>query len=486
MSRIALNGGFYQSKSLIAAAQRCVNLYPEINPADAQSPVQVTTYLTPGLRLLAQGAGNRWRGLFRASNGDLYGVLGDKAYYIDSSWNLHLLGNVTVGLSTPVSMANNSGVLVIVDGSANGYVVDLATKAFGSISPTNFYGADVVNYLDTYFIFNKSGSSFYYISLSAPSYAMLIGGTAFDPLDISGKGGYPDFIQSMCVMHRELWITGTLTTNVHYNSGAADFTFEQQPGAFMDHGCIARYSLARADLFTFWLSQDMQGQGIVLMGNASYTATRISTHALEQEFATYERLDDAIGFTYQQEGHLLYVLTFPTADKTWVFDRATEIWHERGYTDNDGILHRVRYNCFSNAYNTLVVGDWENGNLYALDIESYTDNGQPISRIRSFPHIVNDGNRIYHSQFIADMQVGETPDFVSASPPLVSLRWSDDRGKSYGNRVEQSLGAAGQYLTSIQWQRLGYARDRIFELSWSAPVKTSLNGAWLQAKMAKT
>jgi hypothetical protein len=41
------------------------------------------------------------------------------------------------------------------------------------------------------------------------------------------------------------------------------------------------------------------------------------------------------------------------------------------------------------------------------------------------------------------------------------------------------MGATGQYLTSVQYTRLGQARDRVFEVYWDAPVNTALQGAWL-------
>jgi hypothetical protein len=67
---------------------------------------------------------------------------------------------------------------------------------------------------------------------------------------------------------------------------------------------------------------------------------------------------------------------------------------------------------------------------------------------------------------------------------LVSLRWSDDRGHSYGSPVTQQMGAVGQYRTSLQWQRLAVARDRVFELSWSVPCRTALQGAWIDVTPA--
>ena len=93
----------------------------------------------------------------------------------------------------------------------------------------------------------------------------------------------------------------------------------------------------------------------------------------------------------------------------------------------------------------------------------------------------DDGSRVMYRELIADYQVGEGD---GANDVLVYLRWSDSKGASWGNAIEGSIGRTGDYLKSVQFQRLGYARDRVFELSWSAPVKTALNGIFLQVAQA--
>lgn len=473
--RVPLTGGFYQARGLLANAQSCINLYPEKNPESSQPPSPVTHYLTPGLDLKVTASENIVRGTYRTSQGELYVVVGNKLYFVSASFTLTSIGSLNGNLTTPVSMADNGTSMVIVDGSANGYQVTLNTRSFSMITDPNFFGADRVDYLDTFFLFNYPGTSNFYISLSDQ--------VSFDPLDIAGKVGYPDPLVSIIVMHREIWLIGELTCEVWYNSGAADFTFQQMPGAFIEHGCVAKYSVAAQDLSVYWLSQDKQGQAMVLKGGG-YKASRISTHSIEQVFSKYSTISDAIGFTYQEQGHVFYVLTFPTANATWVYDEASELWHQRVWTDTQGNFNRHRANCMANAYGFNIVGDWQNGNIYAFNTETYTDNAQPISRVRAFPHMIKDSNRITYNSFIADMDVGMDTGSVDgstpSSPPEVYLRWSDNKGKTFGNRVAQSLGAAGQYNTTIQWGRLGLGRDRVFELSWSSPAATALNGCFLE------
>ncbi len=478
--QLALLSGAYQARSVIASAQRCVNLYPQVNeresfmvmPQLAGAAAMVTHYPTPGLTLKATATSNGWRGLYQANNGTLYGVCGASVYAISSSWVLTNLGTISTS-SGPVSMADNGIDLVLVDGSSQGWTIHLATNAFAQLAdPTgSFVGADFVAYVDTFFIFNKPGTQAFYTSLS--------NSLTFDPLYIANKTWFADNLVALAVVQRQIWLIGDKTTEIWDDSGASSFPFSIVSGAFIQHGCVAPHSVAAQDVNVFWLGNDPQGQAIVFMGG-NYTAERVSTHAIEHEIQTYSTISDAVGHIHQMEGHMFYVLTFPTADKTWVFDVSNRLWHERMWMDTNGIEHRHRANCGTAAYGEFVVGDWQNGNLYIYDINNYTDNGQAIRRIRSFPHIVNELKRIMYRQFVADMQCGAATDPTLI--PQVELSWSDDRGVSYGTPVLQPLGQVGQTQTVLQWQRLGMARDRVFELAWSAPVMTALNGAFIDIR----
>lgn len=467
--RVPLLSGTYQSQSIIANAQRCVNLYPEVNPPETTPPTQVTHYQRPGLTLLATAPNNSpWRGLYYATNDVLYGVSGNKLYFINAAFGMKELGTLQ-NVSNPVGMFDNGNYLIVVDGTAYGYTVEFATGTFANITDSSFVGSNTVGYVDTFTVFNQPNTRNFYCTLS--------NSITFDPTYIAAKTGEPDLLVGLAVVHREIWLIGQRTTEVWYDSGAPDFPFQIIPGVFIQHGCSAVYSIAKHDLNVFWLSQDKTGKAIVMMG-VSYQARRISTHAIENEISSYTTISDAIGYCYQQNGHAFYVLTFPTADRTWVYDTATNQWHERTWVDGDGVEHRDRTNCCTFAYGKVIAGDWENGKLYEMSLEEYTDNGDPIVYRRSFPHILNDGNRMIYKQFSADIECGDLD--VNGADNQLTLSISDDRGRSFWNPPTQTLGATGQYLAQPQWNRLGLARDRVFELSWSVPAKTALQGAWIE------
>ena len=302
---------------------------------------------------------------------------------------------------------------------------------------------------------------------------------AFDPLDIAAKSGSADPIIALLATHQNLWLIGALTTEIWIGTGAADFFFQQVQGAYIDHGCVAPYSANNQDVLTFWLMQDRQGQGIIVKG-VGYDIEEISTPYIVAQINSYQTITDAIGFCFQVADHAFYALVFPTANHAWLYDLKSKQWCEWLYTDDDGNFNRPLANCAMFWQEKNIVGDFANGNIYILDFNTYTDNAQPISRVRTFPHMLEDGDRVIYKQFIASMQVGTAaPQEPDVDFPIF-LSFSDDGGITYGQPIEQSLGEGGQFLTQPSWWRLGMARDRVFKLSWSAPFKTALNGAFIE------
>lgn len=463
--KMPLTTGAYEARSLIASAQRCVNCYPETNPSDSEFPT--THYPRSGLVKLSTAPTKGFRGLYQATNGELFGVVADKLYLISAdTWAFEELGTIA-GSKGPVSMVDNSLDMVIVDGTPNGYIVNLETHNFAPISDPAFYGSNRVGIIDDFLIFNQPSTRQFYVSGALA--------VTFDPLDIASKNGAPDKLVAAAVSIRRILVFGEETTEVWYNSGAADFAFQRDPGVFIPHGCASAASIASSDTSIYWLSP----QGIVFR-SSDMSALRISTHAMENEMRAYPSLADAIAYTIEENGHFFYVLSFPAADKTWTFDLATSQWHERMFLDNEGQEHRDRIACAVHFQGKNIGGDWETGDLYEMNPDAFDDAGAPMLCIRSFPALSNEKKNVFLTRFFADMQVGEIP--VNEQEPVARLRWSDTRGRTWGNAISRGMGARGRFGELVQFNRLGRSRERVFELAWSANVRTALNGAYIVAE----
>jgi hypothetical protein len=195
-------------------------------------------------------------------------------------------------------------------------------------------------------------------------------------------------------------------------------------------------------------------------------------------------MSDAIAFTYQQDGHSFYVLTFPSAQATWVYDAATGAWHERaGFANGQFIRHRA--NCQMFFSEEVVVGDFENGNIYAYDLDQFSDGDFAQKWLRSWralPTGQNNLKRTAQHSLQIDMQTGVGVNTGQGSNPQVMLRWSDDGGHTWSNEHWMSAGKIGAYGTRAIRRRLGMTmklRDRVYEISGTDPVKIAIVGAEL-------
>jgi hypothetical protein len=447
-----------------------VNLFPEPVPDGGKEPAFLNR--APGLRLLATVGAGPIRGLWKL--GDLaYVVSGADLYSLSSTYVAVRVGSVSG--TGPVSIADNGTQLFI---ACNGpsYIYNTITRVLAEITDADFPGAGSVGYIDGYFVFNEPDSQKIWVT-------SLLDGTSIDPLEFASAEGAPDNVVSLIVDHREVWVFGTNSVEVWYDSGAVDFPLQRIQGAFNEIGCAAPYSVAKLDNGVFWLGSDARGQGIVYRANG-YTGQRISTHAVEWQIQQYSDISDALAYTYQQDGHSFYVLVFPSADTTWVYDVSTQAWHERAGFDN-GAFTRHRGNCQVSFNNEILVGDYVNGRVYAYDLEVYADDSLPQRWLRSWralPPGQNSLKRTIHHSLQLDCEAGVGLTTGQGSDPLVMLRFSDDGGHTWSNEYWSDIGALGDYGTRVLWRRLGTTtkiRDRVYEVSGTDPVKIAIMGAEL-------
>ena len=365
-----------------------------------------------------------------------------------------------------------------------------------------FSGADVVDIVDNYFVYNDPQTQQWAASnlLSPITYG----------LSYASKFTGPDNLVSLIVDHGQVYLLGETTSEVWSDVGTFPFPFQRIPGSSSQHGIAAKFSVARLGNSFAYLSQNSRGQAEIVMMNG-YFPQRISTHAVENTLAN-QYVADAIAYTYQIEGHEVYVISFPTLDLTWAYDISTQMWHKWLWVDSNNVYHRHRSNCHALFQNLNLVGDWQNGIIYQIDANNYTDNGGEIRRLRRCPHLVTDLQRQFFDELQIQFQpgVGLSGVLVSSTSPASAvagyataglaiagtgqiatlavnpkamLRWSNDGGSTYSNEHWTSIGLQGKYKNRAIWRRLGTARDRIYEVVVTDPVKAVIVSANLKASL---
>jgi Phage stabilisation protein len=498
MADFGFVGASYEAPSIYQDAQECINFFPEIDPTkEPGSRGIVALYPSPGLVTQVQLAVGPVRGMRALSGGQyLIAVSGSSVYKIDLTMTATVIGTLTTSTGivkiTDNQTTNNGLTAYIVDGP-NRYTWVASTNTFATLPSTDgpWQGADSCDVVDNYIIYNEPNTQYW----AATDLGLAVSTNGY----YGSKDGAPDNLVALIVDHRQVYLLGEVTTEVWVDvgnqiSGIISFPFARISGTTLQRGCAAKGSIARfGDSFAF-VSKDTRGTATIGV-MTGYAYQKISTHAVENSL-TGQVISDAVAYTYRQEGHEFYVVTFPSIDLTWVYDLATQQWH-KWLNWSNGQFSRHRSNCGAFFNNMNLVGDYANGKIYKVDKDVYTNDGNQIRRVRRAPHLVADFQREYFDELQIQFQPGvgiggvsnPTSTSVVASDaienPEAMLRWSNDGGSTWSNEHWVSIGQQGKYKNRAIWRRLGIARDRIFEVAVSSPIKAVIVSANLKSSVGE-
>ena len=309
----------------------------------------------------------------------------------------------------------------------------------------------------------------------------------------------------MLTDHQLLVLFGERSTEFWEDAGNPDFPLQRVSGGVIEQGCGAGFSPARIGTGTFaWLGYDSRGEGIVWKAQG-YQPSRISNHCVEEALQGYRkagaRLDTARGVAKQMAGHHFYELHIPDANEgrgaTWVYDDTASAqigspqWHERlSWDPEHGQWGGHWGQAHAYVFGKHIVGDYRNGNLYEESFDYYDDggdgipgNGTPIRRMRSSPHVHDNGNMVFYGALWLDMMVGGASNLRDAlgnpRAPQMMRQISNDGGFTWGNELWVPMGMTGQRKARARWTRGGHARDRCDRFICSEPVEQ----IWINAEM---
>jgi hypothetical protein len=469
MNRVPFSGILgptYTLESLNAECQRCVNMLPErVESSNGKDAFWLKP--TPGLELFCALPTGPVRRLLKAANGRVFAVANRFLYELVADGTYTLRGTMVVN-EERVRMADNGLVLFIAVGSTLAYYLKYGDDTFHEVTDVNYLGGSCVEFLDQFLIVNRPDSQQFQLLPLAYD-----GSQPMVAADVFTAESSPDYVTSLVVNGRELWLFGPESYEVWWNTGDSLRTFQRIRDAAFNIGTVVLSLQGRV----FWLGGSKEGHGIV-WGSSGYQPVRVSDYGVEQLIDSFEYIDDAEAWTYQRAGHFMYALNFPRAGRTLVYDLKEDLWHEMEYrvpSSNNRTQHRA--SCHTFAFNRNLVGDFANGNVYELSSDVYTDNGDPIVRYRRAPHIQKKAQKVFYHYLDLDAEVGVGLVSGQGSNPLISLRFSDDGARTWGSYHTKSLGALGKYKTRVRWTRLGSSYDRVYEITVTDPVPFRIMGA---------
>ena len=500
-------GQAYTLPSTNVSAQRCVNLYPERQADVGKEGEQIYLKSTPGLRQILTVGDGPIRLLHRSTSGRIFCVSGSKVYLIENTgtgWTSRVAG-ANKAATTPLEFnglteardtlilafngeENNGEFTVVAASFADSNGLD-NTVFFDALSQYSFIESASdwaftnnllgnpaplrrgVTWIDGRFIVIGKDTNEFYVSN--------INSFTIDELSFASAEGFADPIVQVARNHRDLWLFGETTIEIFTNTGNSDFPFERIPGGFLEVGCAAKRTVAKAGDLTLgkmiWLGQTENGDCIVYMATGT-NPQRISTHAIEHAIKGYADVPGATAFVYQEGGHEFYVLNFDEA--TWVYDITTQSWHERSsLIDGTAERWRAGHHVWMPERRAHIIGDYSSNKIFLLDDSYYKDGTYPIQRIRSAPVISAAGKFVSCAQFQLDMETGVGLQSGQGSNPKLVIRWSDDGGHNWSNEIEVDAGAAGEFERRAIARKLGRFRNRVFEVRYSEPTPFTIIGA---------
>jgi hypothetical protein len=457
---IPLFGLGNQGRSAVASAQSRVNLYVEVQQ-DPESGSKLVMYPTPGLVQVLDLGASPTRGAY--AKGDLrYLVNGTTLWEVAADGTTTNRGtlNPTTG---KVDMVDNGDQMLIVDGTY-GYIYTFATTTLAQITDGDFVAGNTCAFLNGFFLVQRTDSAEWAVS-------DLYDGTAWDGLDFATAESDPDNLVRVFVNSGVVILFGTKTIEFWGVSGTEDFPFARIGSSDIQYGLEARWSLARfSGSALMFLGRNELGAVQVFMLAGSNVGV-VSTPELEHQFTHYTT-SNATAFSYVVNGHPMYHLNFPSDDVTWVYDGQSKEWHQA--KSGEG-RHRGEIHIAFNGQSYLT--DYENGKLYRVDQDVYTDGGETIVREWVTRH-VKTANYSIMAELWIDMETGVGLQTGQGSDPQVMLQISRDGGQTWGAEIWRGFGAVGQYLTRAVWRRLGRSRVWTFKVRITDPVKTIFVGAW--------
>lgn len=476
MARFGFIGGFYTARSPIGGDEEAFNLFLETDESGGGQSGR-TMYVTPGTSLFSAITGSAIRGgwvqngrAFVICDATLWEVLAD-----GSQLNRGIVANDTL----PASFAGSNTQLCIVSGGY-AYCYDLALNTLTDVTGQMLRPPVAARYCDGFFlVFNSRGFQF----------SGILDGTTWSGLDRIEVSVFQEDLVGYEVDHREVWLWSNKHAVAYQDTGSSN-TFDVIPGSLVEHGSAATFAHVKADNSMFWLEQDLDGRAVARRMNG-YTPTRVSTHAVEYHWQQFSRVDDAVAYTYQDQGHVYWHLYFPTANESWRYDVGEGIWSRVGYW-RQGAYEAHHSMCHLFVFGKHIVGDWGSGELLQMSQDIYADRVRgggttELRWLRRAPVIARENQYIYHSELNVDLDpgLGPQPPLLDGNgnprPPQIMVRWSDNRGKTWSESRVLSAGLAGDYKARARALRLGRSRYRVYEVSGSDPIPWAFADAYLLA-----
>lgn len=281
------------------------------------------------------------------------------------------------------------------------------------------------------------------------------GEETWDALRYQTAEADPDAVTAIRSNSNELWAWGPRSLQVF----SPDPISVIAPGRSQPLGCLAPYSVVRSDESFAWLDNQRR---IVLSDGRGYEEISAPIAATLDALTT---VSDCYAFRVNMGQFDCLAWVFPSDGRTFVYQAGAgwSQWH--GWTNGIGhTLLGIKSHFFWSEQSVHLVG-LSTGQIAKFDTSAATDLGSTI-KAESWSGFNSYGtDAIKHCESVrVTAQRGPT-----AAGKVALLSWRDDYG-AFCTPMRISLGATGDYTSTVELRSLGTYRQRQWKLEMTDAV----------------
>ncbi len=458
-SSISLFTKSYLARSKEHSQSRIVNFYVYATKDEDQ-----VLYPTPGMELQITNTESATRALHRKRN-NLYFIADENLYQVDVNGSQTLLGTLLTS-EGPVSITSTNDQLTICD-QAYGYSYDFTTAVFEIITDEDFPADTTTMTSISSFTVAHSGQEFFWSDVGADTVwqGILAFGTA---------ERIQQDIVAVYNFNEKLYVMGDSQTELWQVVGG-DNPFDTVPGILIRYGCAASKSVANSSDKLFMLARGDTGQIGVISIDQGYNVENVSRSGPNFVLEDYQeiKIDDAVAFCWQQDGEEFYQITFPTVNKSWLYNITLNMWTE---LESKSGRHYADFGIYFN--NKIYINSYKDSNLYAYDLNTFTNNGEEIIRTLVSPVMDHTNNRIFIDHLMLYFSHGTALQTGQGSDPKVFMQTSNDGGNLFNSARIRPIGKIGQHRGKVRWSRVARGDQVVLKFTMSDPVQFIINAAF--------
>lgn len=392
-----------------------------------------------------------------------YRIAGEKLYSFDKLGNHTEVGDIP---GTKRMIMEDDGNTLIIVGEDGQFAYD--GTSVSTITDSNLVGSTAVTFLNSQMIYTN-GNLYVVANPNQP--------TTASGLNAASAESKPDKLVRAFAFNQNVYMVGERTNEPYWNPGTGNPPLERLDGQIIQVGTDAIHSVANTDDALYWLGDDK-----AVYRTSGGQRERISTEGISNALEGYTRTDDAIGYTFTFQGMNFYVLTFPTADQTWCLNESLD---DKGWFNiSSGTLGKsYQGTSLINVYGKNFVADRDNGNLYELDINTFTNNGDILQRRRVTTTIdsrllgIGPGAEMQASTVKFIMETGVGLLTGQGENPQIQFECSFDGGRTWVDRGWGYIGRLGEYTLQVEMDLLDVFYEMMIRLTTSDPVPYEIYSA---------